>query len=265
VTSTPLELIDTHAHLDDRQFDEDRNDVLARAIEAGVRTIVNIGYRPGVWETTIALAARVPLVKHTLGLHPHHAELWSDQTEATLRRLVAETKPLAIGEIGLDLYRNMAPLDVQLRAFREQAAIAYELGLPIVIHQRAAEAELIPELEKLPERLRCILHSFEGSPALANLAIERGDFVGAGGLMTRSRAQSVRDALLAVPLEQILIETDSPYLAPAKVKNQRNEPANLPRIAAALADLYGHPVDSIARTTTANAKRAFSLLLSATS
>lgn len=257
-------LVDTHAHVDDRQFEADRDEVIARAAAAGVTTIVNIGYRPGIWETTIALAARHEAIRHTLGVHPHHADLWSDDVEQHLRTLIAATRPVAIGEIGLDLFRNLTTLEDQLRAFRAQALMAVEVDLPMVIHLRAAEAELLPELRQLPPQARCVLHSFEGSQELATLAVDRGWFIGVGGLATRSRAEAVRDVIRTVPLDNILLETDSPYLAPARIKEQRNEPANLPIVARLIADLYGQSVDEVAMRTTTAASRAFPALLSAT-
>ena len=256
-------IIDTHAHLDDVQFGVDVGSVIDRAVDAGVRRIINIGYRPERWRTTLAIADRFPEVVFTLGLHPHHAEEWSPTVEAELIHLVAERGPVAIGEIGLDYLRNSNPAELQRRVFERQLELAAEFGLPVVIHQRAAENDLIAMLRTTSPNQVCILHSFDGTADLARLAQERGYFVGVGGLMTRESSIDLRDVLRTVPTELLLLETDAPYLVPAGVKNRRNEPANLTFIAERLADLVEESVDQLILRCTENAERAFGPLLSA--
>lgn len=251
-------LVDSHAHLDSEQFGDEVDEVIARAVDAGVTRIINIGYRPTRWKTTIDLAARFPdLIDVTFGLHPHHAEEWSPETERELRALLAARRPLAIGEIGLDFNRNLNPPELQANVFRRQVAIAVEFGLPVVIHQRDAEDTLIEILRQFPSSLACVLHCYEGSTNVANFAIERGYYLGIGGLITRSKSVALRESVTKIPRELLLLETDAPYLVPAKVKNQRNEPAYLVRTAETLSALIGVTLSELSSLTAANAERVF--------
>jgi TatD DNase family protein len=256
-------IIDTHAHLDDDQFGAEVGLVIERAIAAGVRRIINIGYRPERWRTTLELADRFPEVTFTLGLHPHHVEEWSPTVEAELCRLLVDRKPVAIGEIGLDYFRNLNPAASQRRVFERQLELATKFGLPVVIHQRSAERDLCDVLRAAPPDLVCVLHSFDGTNELAKLAEERGYFIGVGGLMTRESSSELRNVLKSIPTELFLLETDTPYLVPVGVKYRRNEPANLTVIAERLAELVGMNVDQVIMLTTKNAERAFGPLLSA--
>jgi TatD DNase family protein len=260
VTDSPFALIDTHAHLDDEQFAEDVEAVIERAMASGVKRILNIGYRPERWHTTVALAARFPSLSFTFGLHPHHAEEWSTAVETELIELIRLHEPVAIGEIGLDYFRNFNPATRQRAVFSRQLEIAAEVSLPVVIHQRAAERDLIEVLGDAPTDVRCVLHSFDGTAELAEFAMERGYFFGVGGLMTRSGSSSLRDVLSRVPIEHMLLETDSPYLVPAGIKNRRNEPANATVVAQRLATLVELSVESVCAVTTANAERVFGTL-----
>ncbi|MGH2534011.1 MAG: TatD family hydrolase [Thermomicrobiales bacterium] len=255
--------VDTHAHLDDDQFSGDLDAVLERARGAGVTRIVNIGYRPARWSTTLRLAQHCPLVSFTLGLHPHHADEWNLETRAQLETLLDSTGAVALGEIGIDRYRDRVSLAVQRNVFDAQLQLASQKGLPVVIHQRAAEAEVLKCLEGTPRNLCCVFHSFEGSSRMAEFGLDRGYYFGVGGLVTRQRSTELRDVLATIPLDRVLLETDSPYLVPAGVKNRRNEPANLPRIAEWLAELRAVPVTEIQRATTLNAESVFGLLAQA--
>ena len=257
-------LIDTHAHLDDEQFSDDLTEVVGRASAAGVDQIVNVGYRPARWKTTLALANRFPHIRYALGLHPHHADEWSDETESELLRLLRIEQPLALGEIGLDYFRNLTPPELQKIAFRRQLQIASEMKLPVIIHQRAAESDLIDILKETPADLVCVLHSFDGTHELASFAFDRGYLLGVGGLMTRKSADAVREIVRDYPLDRLLLETDSPYLVPSGLESRRNEPANIAVIAGDLAELRGVPLASVERATTESARRVFPALLSAT-
>lgn len=251
--------VDTHAHLDDESFGGEVDAVIARAAAVGVGRIINIGYRPAVWRTTVALAKTHPSIRLTLGLHPNHADEDADPLWAELRRLIHEARPVAIGEIGLDYYHDYASKATQLRVFDRQLALADELQLPVVIHQREAEHDLRGFLRERGGRVPWVLHSFDGSRRFADEALAAGCYLGVGGLMTRAGATGLRELLKSVPLDRLLLETDSPYLVPRGVKNRRNEPANIPLVAEALAALHDQPIEEIARRTTANAEQAFSL------
>jgi TatD DNase family protein len=257
-------LIDTHAHLDDRQFDADLDGVIERAIDAGVARIINVGYRPASWKTTLALAERTSIVAFTFGLHPHHADEWSESTRSDLRALLSANRPVALGEIGLDYFRNLSSKADQARVFTDQLDIAAEFKLPVVIHQRDAEQDLMHILERHDAGLVCVLHSFDGTFDLADFATERGYCLGVGGLMTRASATVVRDVIKTTQMNRLLIETDSPFLVPARLKNRRNEPANVALVAEQLARLLDVPVPQVVDATTTNAERVFGPLLSAT-
>lgn len=251
--------IDTHAHLDDGQFERDLDAVLTSARAVGVRHVINIGYRPERWETTIALAARSAMVSFTLGVHPHHADEWSDETGRRLQAVATEHTPVAIGEIGLDYFRDFSDREAQRRALAAQLELASRLGLPVVFHLRGdVESDLLAILRDAPP-VPAVFHSFDGSADLADFALERGDFFGVGGLATRPSSTRLREIVARLPLDRIVLETDSPYLAPASVRDRRNSPVNIPVIARSLAELKSAPIEQVAAATTANAVRFFGL------
>jgi TatD DNase family protein len=256
-----MELIDSHCHLDDDAFEHDLPSVLVTAQAAGVGQFINIGYEPASWERSLALAARYPFISYALGMHPNSAELWTTETKTALEALVERERPVAIGETGLDFFREHADHDAQRAAFRDQLAIAQAFDLPVVIHMRGpVEAEIMATLSDFPD-VRAILHSFDGSAGLRDFLLERGDSFGVGGLMTRSGSANLRDVLESVPLESIVLETDSPYLVPSGVKVRRNTPASVAIVAQALADLLERDVLDIARVSTDNARRVFGLAM----
>ncbi|MDQ3694275.1 MAG: TatD family hydrolase [Chloroflexota bacterium] len=259
--TTPI-FIDTHAHLDDPAFDHDRDDVFARAAANGVRRVINVGYRPERWKSTIALCQRYPLAAHMLGLHPHHADDWSAKTESDLLSLAQTTSPVAIGEIGLDYFRPGPASEAQAEAFNRQLTLALELGLPAVIHQRAAEEDLISNLIKEVRASQVLLHSFEGTNRLANLVNDRGFYVGVGGLATRTGSEALRQVLRRISLDRVVLETDSPYLSPAGSAVRRNTPATIPLIAERLAPIWDVDQAAFAAATTTNAERLFGPLIS---
>lgn len=249
-------LIDTHAHLDDGQF-PDVDAVVDHAVAQGVNRIVNIGYGPTRWDSTIALARRRPEIDFALGFHPLDADHFSDASFDRLIELVDRERPVAIGEAGIDLFRDGPPLSDQRTAFAAQIEMALARKLPLIIHQRAAETEVNEMLRAADRDLRVVLHSFDGSQDSIDLVLDRGWTIGVGGLMTRAGSAPLRELIRAVPLSSIVLETDSPYLVPAGVKDRRNTPANIPRIARALADARREAVEDVARITTGNAMALF--------
>jgi len=257
--------IDTHTHLDDSQFSDDLDSVLTDATAAGVSGMVNIGYCPERWTTTLALAERYPQVRYALGLHPGNADEWSEALIGDLAALVEQTDPVAIGEIGLDYYWTQDNKTVQRTSFERQTELAYSRKLPIIIHQRDAAEDVAAILRNAPDDLRIVLHSFDGDPGLFELARERGWMLGVGGLMTRRQSEELRSGLPQFPLEQVLLETDSPYLVPSGVKARRNSPVMIPLIAERLAGVINRTVAEIAATTTRNVERVFGLKASVAS
>ncbi len=255
--ASPPELVDTHAHLDDAAFDPDRPQVIERARQAGVNTIVLIGYRQAIWDRTIGIARSFDGGLIALGVHPGNADEFDDGTIDRLRVAITDSGAVAIGETGIDLLRDGPPLGLQERVFRAQLDLAVELGLPTIIHQRAAELEALAVLRETPIDQTIVMHSFDASERTAAVGRERGWYVGVGGLMTRVASEGIRHIIHDYPLDRLLLETDAPYLVPTGVRMRRNEPANVAVIAARLARLRGLSVAEVARATTANARRVF--------
>jgi TatD DNase family protein len=234
----PRPCIDTHVHLDDAAFDQDREAVLAASRDAGVTHFINIGFMPSSWESSAQLRARHPQIEIVLGLHPGHADMWSDALATDLEEAVLHLRPLAIGETGFDFARPQPEFEQQTQAFRGQLALAVETKLPVVIHQRMASGQIASELERWPGVRALVLHSFDGDDRYIDWAIDRGCFIGVGGLAARKSSDGLRKVLKRAPLERILLETDSPYLTPPGSASRRNSPANLPRIAEILAPIW---------------------------
>lgn len=252
-------MVDTHCHLDDRQFANDLFEVLENARRANVLQWVLIGYDPHRWDDVVELSRQHAGLSHSLGVHPAEAEQWTDTLATQLVDLARETGAVAIGEAGLDFYRDNAPLAVQERAFVGQLDIAADLDLPLVIHMRDAEEEVIRILSTAERLPTLIFHSFDGSARLRDFALDLGGYVGVGGLATRQSSEDLRALLAAVPMERLLLETDSPYLVPARQKIRRNEPAHIATIAGMMAQYLGTSPEELAAQTTANARHVFGL------
>jgi TatD DNase family protein len=259
-------LIDTHTHLDLPEFDADREAVLRRAWEARLSAIVNIGLDAESSRAAIALAEHDARIYATVGLHPHEASKGSARVWEELRRLAQHPKVVAIGETGLDFYRNRSPHQAQRRAFAAQLALAKELGRPVVIHDRDAHAEVLETLQTWAhdhpwrnDRPLGVLHCFSGSIEMARQVIALGFFIGIDGPVTFPNARRLVEIVRALPLEVLVIETDCPYLAPHPHRGQRNEPAYIALIAKRLAEIKGLSAEVVAETTTTNVRRLFGL------
>ncbi|HEV2067867.1 MAG TPA: TatD family hydrolase [Thermomicrobiales bacterium] len=255
-----LELVDTHCHLDDESYAKDIDRVLDDSRALGVSRWIVVGFAPGRWATTLDVVRGVAGMSHMLGVHPGHASEWSSAVAARLGSLVATTRPVAIGEIGIDLFRGETNISQQLSAFDAQLDLALDHGLPAVIHMRSAETEvlnLILSREALPH---LVFHSFDGSARLRDVILERCFTIGFGGLATKGPAADLREVIKTIPLGQIVLETDAPYLTPRGVKGSRNVPGNIPIIAGFLAGLLNTSVPEVARVTTDNAERVFGLI-----
>lgn len=260
--STEMRLIDTHCHLDDASFADDLDDVLAASRRAGVAAWIIVGFAPTRWDTAIEMSNRVPGLAHMLGTHPGHAEDWTPEISDRLERLLSESGSRAVGEIGLDFFRDNAPYEVQRRALQDQLAIARELDLPAVFHMRDAEAEMIEVLTSEPRLPRMVFHSFNGSERLTRLVLENDAIVGVGGLATRQKSATLRDQLRSLPLSSMILETDSPYLVPARQKDRRNVPAHVLTVASFLSDLLDVSFEEVAAVTSTTAETVFGKLLS---
>jgi TatD DNase family protein len=255
-------LVDSHAHLDDPAFAQDLPAVLERARAAGVRWIVTAGTDLASSQRSLALARQYPGVRVAVGVHPSAAATWTPETAAALRQLAADPLVVAIGEIGLDYYRPGAPAAVQQAVLWEQLRLASDLGRPVVLHNREATADLLALLHRwVAERspARGVLHCFTGDLATAQRALDLGFFLSFGGILTFPKSEPLRAVAAAVPLERLLLETDSPYLAPQPVRGRRNEPAYLRYVAEGLAARRGLSLEAVAAQTTANARQLFGL------
>jgi TatD DNase family protein len=245
---------DTHAHLD--ACEEPADEIVARAREAGVERIVSIGSGLDSCRETLAIAARHEGIFAALGVHPHQAADPDAQRLGELRELLRDDTAVAVGETGLDYYRDYAPRDQQLALFQGQLELAAELGKPVVIHTRAASDDTAAALEPFVGTV--VLHCFS-APELLPVALERGYYVSFAGNVTYPTAETLRDAARAVPADRLLVETDSPYLSPQSRRGRPNEPANVVYTAAALAEARGADAAALAAQLDANATAAFAL------
>src|ERR1700756_298214 len=236
-----MELIDSHAHIDGPQFAEDRDAMLTRARAAGVSTILAIGTGPGPEKLDAALpyAEAHDWIYTTVGIHPHEAREVTPAHLDTLARLALHPKVIAWGEIGLDYFYDHSPRDIQKRAFRDQMELARAAKLPLIIHCRDAWSECLDMLAERwkPTGLGGVLHCFTGTLEDAQRGLDMGFLVSFTGNLTYPKAQNIRDVAKALPLKNILIETDSPYLAPQAFRGKRNEPAYVVEVAKALANV----------------------------
>jgi TatD DNase family protein len=264
-----LVLVDSHAHLEMEQFSADREQVLARAREAGVETIVAIGSGtgPGALDCGIQLAEQHDFIYATIGIHPHEAKLANEADFAELERLAKRPKVIAWGEIGLDYFYDHSPRDVQQRVFAQQLEMARAAKLPVVIHCRPSDGsdnaweECLRQLQQkwVPSGLGGILHCFTGTWSHAKRALDMGFMISFAGNVTFPKAQQIRDAAREVPLDRMLIETDSPFLAPVAHRGKRNEPAFVKEVARQLGELRGFTTEEMGQRTSRNFYNFFKL------
>jgi TatD DNase family protein len=258
-----MELIDSHAHIDFPQFAEDRDAMLERARAAGVTTLLAVGTGPGPEKLDAALpfAERHDWIYATVGIHPHEAKEVTPQHLDQLARLAKHPEVIAWGEIGIDYFYDHSPRDAQHRVFRQQMALAREAKLPIIIHCRDAWSDCLNLIEEdwRSSGLGGILHCFSSTLEDARRGIEMGFLISFAGNATYPKAQNLRDIAKALPLENLLIETDAPYLAPQPYRGKRNEPAYVVEVARTLASVRNLPPEEVAATTAANFRRFFGL------
>jgi TatD DNase family protein len=254
--------IDSHAHIEGKEFDADREAVIQRALDAGVETIVCVGNGEVAADSHAAafrLAEHYPFIYTTVGVHPHEARLFDDNLYAQLMKLSEHPKVIAWGEIGLDYHYDNSPREVQREAFRKQLRMARERGLPVSIHTREAEADTLAILDEewKGSGLGGVIHCFTGTPAFAAAAVDLGFYVSFSGVVTFKKAEELRETARSLPLDRVLIETDSPFLAPIPYRGRRNEPAYVVETARAIAELRGVAAQEIGRATSENFDRLF--------
>lgn len=257
-----ISLIDTHAHIDLPVFDEDREAMLARSRAAGVMATIVIGHNPDRWLASERLCQLYPCLVRTVGVHPNDASIWSDTLLTSIDAELRKGDAVAVGETGLDFFRDSASADLQRQAFIAQIQLARRFDLPIVIHQRSAETDVLDLLIQHGP-VRGVMHCFSGDGSFARACLDAGLVLGIGGVVTYPKSQSVRDGISSVPLDALILETDSPYLAPQTRRGKRNEPALVREAAAVLASIFDVSIDEIARQTTATAIQLFGPRLAA--
>lgn len=257
---------DTHAHLQDEDFAQDLSEVLLRAEEAEIGRILLPGANLAESAKAVVLAGRYPQLCCAVGVHPHDAVTVDAALLESLRQL-ARNHPddvVAIGEIGLDYHYDLSPRDRQQKAFRQQLELAFELGLPLIIHEREAHADCLAILREaatdgLLRPVPGVFHCFSGSPESASILLDMGFYLGFDGPITFKNARKAPDVIRMCPLDRLVLETDSPYLSPEPFRGRRNEPARIPLIGTRMAEIRGEDPAVIAAATYANACRLFSL------
>lgn len=257
-------MIDTHCHITYPDFNSDRDAMLERAARAGVSGFVTVATGPAEWQRCLDLAEGRPAIRVALGIHPHEASAHSPAVAAELRRLAqGDARVVAIGETGLDFFRDHSPRDKQYEAFRSQLDIAEEIDKPFILHCRAAEAEMLDVLSEHQQRtgrpLRGVWHCFTSTAPFAARAVALGLYFGLGGIITYPKAAELRAAVSGLPPDKILLETDSPFLPPQGWRGQRNEPAYLAKVVEVLSQTRQASEDEIRRATSENARRLFGI------
>lgn len=260
-------LVDSHCHIDGEQFDEDRDEVVLRARQAGVAAMLNVGTgdpHSDDFRRAVDVAVRHENVYASVGVHPHDAKLYDDTAEEHLISLVRSTpKVIAWGEIGLDFYYDHSPREVQLDVFRRQVRTARRLGLPIIVHSRQANDETVELLtEECGYRgFQGVMHCFGGTAEMAEALMALGFMISFAGNVTFKKADDLREAARVVPLGRLLVETDCPFLTPVPFRGKRNEPSFVVHTASFLGDLYGIGLEELAHATTRNFLHLFNLEL----
>ena len=251
-------LVDTHAHLDAKPFAGNIEAILARAAAAGVGHILTVGCDLESSRASVALAETHPGIYAAVGIHPHDAVTVTEPALAELRSLAAHPKVVAIGETGLDFYRDRSPRDDQRRAFRAQIALARDCGKPLIVHDRDAHDEIMAILrDSGAAEAGGVLHCFSGDLAMAKACLELGFYLSIAGPVTYPKNEALREVVRSVSIDRLLVETDCPYLAPQKVRGKTNEPAYVEETARAIAAIKGLTLDDVARVTTLNAFTLF--------
>ena len=250
-------LFDTHAHMDDRRFDEDRDAVLAGLQDKGVSLVMNPGCSLESSRNAIALAEKYDFIYAAVGSHPDVADEVDEAVLEEYRKLCKLHKKVkAIGEIGIDYHYEDIPRDLQLRAFRMQMALAREVGLPVIVHEREAHEDGMAVVREFPD-VTGVFHCYSGSAEMAKVLVDKGWYIGFTGVITFKNARKALEVIQAIPLERIVLETDCPYMAPEPFRGKRNDPGYLFRMAEKLAEVKGMTVEEIQAITTQNGKRLY--------
>lgn len=251
-------LIDTHCHLDFPEFDKDRDAVIKRAKASGIDYIVNIGSSIAASKNSCGLALKYDCIYAAAGIHPHEADNIDKQAIITIGELAKKDKVVAIGEIGLDYFKNYSRAENQRDLFISLIKLAKDMGLPLVLHSRQAQDDTLKILKEFMP-LKCVVHCFSGDENFLKDCLDMGFLISFTCNITYKKAQNLREVVGAAPLERIMLETDAPYLAPEGLRGKRNEPSNVRHLADEIARIKNTSFEQVAEVTTANAKRFFNL------
>ena len=249
-------LFDTHAHLNDRAFDTDREELLAGFATKGVSYVLNAGCDLESSRQVIAMAENYPWLYAAVGSHPDSADEVNAELIALYRELVRHEKVKAIGEIGLDYHYEDIPREIQQKAFRMQMALAQEVGLPVIVHEREAHEDGMAIVKEFPG-VTGVFHCYSGSAEMARQLVDLGWYIGFTGVLTFKNARKAVETAASIPLDRIVLETDCPYMAPEPFRGKRNDPGYLPKMAEKLAEIRGISFEQAATATTENAKRLY--------
>ncbi|MBW2622856.1 MAG: TatD family hydrolase, partial [Deltaproteobacteria bacterium] len=253
-----LELIDSHAHLDMKQFDSDRDEVLDRAMEAGLTHIITIGTDVESSSQAVALSEKYDFISATIGYHPHDARHLTNDKLDRLRELARSHRVVGFGEIGLDFFKNYSPHHIQRKSFDDLINLGVELELPLIIHDREAHEQTFDQLFAMKNKLKGgVIHCFSGDYNLARRYLDLGFHISFPGWITFPKLESIREVAARLPLDSLLVETDCPFLAPVPKRGKRNEPGYVRYTAAELARVRNQPVEEVASATTKNARDLF--------
>ena len=251
-----MKLFDSHLHLTDAAFAVDRDETIARAREAGVAGMVTVASNPGDARQAIDLAHRYEGIWATVGLHPHEARGYTSELLSDLRSLAAEPSVVAIGETGLDYFYDNSPRSEQTASFEAQLELASDTDLPVVVHSRSADADTMRLIRAFSGRVHGVLHCFSGGAELLEAGLAAGWYVSFSGIVTFRKFEGA-DLVRRVPADRLLVETDSPYLAPVPMRGRRNEPGLVGHTCSALGGIRGEDAEEVARRTLENACRLY--------
>ena len=253
-----MRLFDTHCHLTDERFDEDRAETIARMQAAGVERALLVGDGSQEEQPVFALARQYDWMYAATGVHPHDASCWSDAAAARIERCMADEKAVALGEIGLDYHYEDIPREIQKNAFRMQLALARELSMPVVVHEREAHEDGMRIIDEFPE-VKGVFHCYSGSLEMAKELVKRGWYIGFTGVITFKNARKAVEVAEWLPLSRTLIETDCPYMAPEPYRGRRCDPSMVPQMAKKIAEIKGLAPEAVAQATFRNAVTLFRL------
>ncbi|HEY5537871.1 MAG TPA: TatD family hydrolase [Acetobacterium sp.] len=254
-------LIDSHAHIDEEKYDNDREEVLENARAAGVELIINPASDEESSRRAVALSEKYPMVYATVGFHPHDAKSYNCKEHGQmLREWAKKDKVIAIGEIGLDYHYDLSPRDIQQSVFVDQLMIAKEIALPVVIHNRESMEDMWRLLkEHFSPEVGGVMHSYSGSVEMARIFLDMGFYLSISGTLTFKNARKLPEVVAMMPLNRLLVETDSPYMTPTPHRGKRNEPAYVRFVAEEVARIRGMSIEALEEITTENTKRVFGI------